>query len=227
MSLDWRLTHTRYFCLSTCWRCGRRTASSWPCWPGRPARAWGRARSPTSAGPPPQRAAQPRTWQYSIDNLMKISRIFDSENCYINRHGVFLILSWHSLIFAYIHKMYNCQAILMFMTSTINYISISGMSKLSDPACMVNSQHAEDEDLWRSSYLMCCLCVQTHWAAVGVSLVSLEVGLGVRCVRDVRVAAAGGARHGHLEGVGAGRHQADAAHARDGRGEAHRRKTET
>ena len=62
---------------------------------------------------------------------------------------------------------------------------------------------------------------------MGVSLVRLEVGLGVRRVRDVRVAAAGGARHGHLEGVGAGRHQADAAHARDRRGEAHRRETET
>ena len=62
---------------------------------------------------------------------------------------------------------------------------------------------------------------------MGVSLVRLEVGLGVGRVRDVRVAAAGGARHGHLEGVGAGRHRADAAHARDSRGEAHRRETET
>ena len=70
--------------------------------------------------------------------------------------------------------------------------------------------------------------VQTQGAdVVGVSLVRLEVGLGVRRVRDVRVSAAGGARHGHLEGVGAGRHQADAAHAWDGRGEAHRRETET
>ena len=75
---------------------------------------------------------------------------------------------------------------------------------------------------------MCCLCVQTQGAdVVGVSLVRLEVGLGVGRVRDVRVAGAGGARHGHLEGVGAGRHQADAAHARDRRGEANCWKTET
>ena len=72
------------------------------------------------------------------------------------------------------------------------------------------------------------VCADTRsCSVVGVSLVRLEVGLGVRRVRDVRVSAAGGARHGHLEGVGAGRHQADAAHARDGRGEAHRRETET